>query len=234
MLSSISMSSVILGKLHHFIMTYILENQYAPSIEIIASHFKISLEDTQQALYDLAEYHGIVLHPNSTKIWVIHPFSLAPTNFTVSTKNKKWWGSCAWCSFGIAHFIEDDVVIETRLGGTGEMVRLEVKNKELLSSEYVVHFPIKMQDAWQNVIFTCSVMLLFKDETKVDNWCEQYNIPKGDVQPVSKVFEFAKEWYGNHLDPDWKKWTTKEAMTIFEKFNLTSNIWQLPTTDERF
>ncbi|MHA2252476.1 MAG: alkylmercury lyase family protein [Candidatus Kariarchaeaceae archaeon] len=228
------MSSITLGNLHHFILNYIVDNQYAPSVEFIASHFKTSIDVTIQKLNELAEYHGVVLHPNSTKIWVIHPFSLAPTNFTVSTEQKRWWGSCVWCSFGIAHLIDDNVVIETRLGANADSVRLDIKNKQLLQSDYVVHFPIKMQDAWKNVIYTCSVMLLFKNEGEVDDWCGQNNIPKGDIQPVSKVFEFAKVWYGNHLDPGWTKWTSKEAKNIFEKFNLTSKVWQIPTSDKRF
>jgi hypothetical protein len=47
-------------------------------------------------------------------------------------------------------------------------------------------------------------------------------IPKGDVQPISKIWEFSKEWYGNHLNPNWQKWTSEEAAQIFEKFGLVS------------
>ena len=44
------------------------------------------------------EYHGVVLHSNEPKIWVLHPFSLAPTNFYVKSEKGEWWGNCAWCS----------------------------------------------------------------------------------------------------------------------------------------
>jgi hypothetical protein len=42
----------------------------------------------EMGLYDLQEYHGVVLHPNEPKIWVIHPFLLAPTNFWLSRKKN--------------------------------------------------------------------------------------------------------------------------------------------------
>lgn len=223
-----------LGSLHHYILGYIISNQYAPKLEDIASNFRIPKKEASRLLIDLADYHGVVLHPNSEKIWVIHPFSLSPTVFTVMSNNKQWWGTCAWCSFGIAHLVDDDVVIDTRLGADGDSVRLEIKNKELVQTDYVVHFPIKMTQAWDNVIYTCSVMLLFRNEIEVDIWCRAHNIPKGDVQPISKVFAFAAEWYGDHLNTEWGKWTNKEAIEKFEKYELTSDIWSIPVSDERF
>ena len=223
-----------LGNLHHFILSHVINRQYAPEIDTIARHYNISIEDTTNRLQDLADYHGVVLHPNSFKIWVIHPVSLSPTVFKVLSKARQWWGTCAWCSFGLAHLVEEDVTIESRIGAEGDLVRLEIKNKELINVDYVVHFPIKMTEAWNNVIYTCSVMLLFRNETEVDNWCLTHNIPKGDVQPVSKIFKFAGEWYGNHLKYDWKKWTNKEARDLFEKFGLESDIWKIPVSKERF
>ena len=38
-------------------------------------------------LYDLQEYHGVVLHPNEPRVWVLHSFSLAPTSFYVRRKD---------------------------------------------------------------------------------------------------------------------------------------------------
>lgn len=40
---------------------------------------------------------------------------------------------------------------------------------------------------------------------------------------------FPKYGYGNHLNPDWKKWTMEEAKAIFLQFNLTNNTWDLET-----
>jgi len=226
---------VTVSELHHYILKYILDHQHSPSRSQLASQFKVSEEVMMRSLQLLADYHGVVLHPNGD-IWVIHPFSLAPSLFTVSSaSNKKWWCPCAWCSLGAAGLIDEDTTITTRLGGIGDLVSLRVINKQLLDQEYCIHFPIKMKDAWDNVIYTCSVMLLFGNEDEVDLWCLERNIKKGSVQPVSKIFDFAKEWYANHLNPDWKKWTVIEATELFRRHDLHGDIWDLPCSKiERF
>lgn len=86
------LNKVSIYELHSFILKYIIENQFAPSLDAISSHFKASEDDIENALAILEEYHGVVLHPNSSKIWVIHPFSLYPTNFVITAGDKKWWG----------------------------------------------------------------------------------------------------------------------------------------------
>ncbi|CAF4121663.1 unnamed protein product, partial [Adineta steineri] len=94
--------------------------------------------------------------------------------------------------------------------------------------------PIPMKNAWDNVVFTCSVMQIFLSEIDIDNWCKRHNFLKGDIQPIENIWNFARIWYGNHLHQDWKKWTNEQAKLIFEKFNLTHNIWDIPQTDSRF
>jgi hypothetical protein len=77
-------------------------------------------------------------------------------------------------------------------------------------------------------------MLLFENESQINRWCQQHRIAKGDVQPIAKIWEFAKIWYGNHLNRHWKKWTTEEAQRIFERFGLTDDIWKIPVSETRF
>ncbi|MBF5060180.1 hypothetical protein NEPTK9_001711 [Candidatus Neptunochlamydia vexilliferae] len=57
---------------------------------------------------------------------------------------------------------------------------------------------------------------------------------KGDVQPIETVFEFAKIWYGNHLNRNWTKWTIEEAQEIFDHFGLNHPHWDLPKAQSRF
>ena len=91
-----------------------------------------------------------------------------------------------------------------------------------------------MAKAWDNVIYTCSNMLVFKDEEQINNWTKMHNIPKGDIQTIDNVWEFSKKWYGNHLNPRWEKWTMQEAKNIFSEFNLTNKIWEIETSGTRF
>ena len=224
-----------LSHLHHVILKQIISNGHAPSIHTLSETFRRSEEDVVQCLNDLEDYHGVVLHPKTSEVWVIHPFALSPTNFWVESDRGRWWGNCAWCSLGIAAILKEDVTITTTLGGETNQIKFSIRDGQIESDQSLfVHFPIPMRNAWDNVIFTCSVMQAFSSEKEVDDWCKRHNIPKGDVQSIATVWEFAEVWYGNHLREDWKKWTLEEAKAIFQQFNFTHDIWSIATTNARF
>ena len=65
------------GLLHATILQFIIDKGFAPDVDELASLLKVTTSEIEAALESLADYHGVVLHPNSKKIWVIHPFSLA-------------------------------------------------------------------------------------------------------------------------------------------------------------
>jgi hypothetical protein len=220
--------------LHYTIIKNIIEKGYAPELYELTELFGASEEEVIRALKGLQDDHGVVLHPNNAKIWVIHPFSLAPTNFLVHDGVREWWGNCAWCALGIAALLARDVIITTTLGANGKQFDVHISDGQVVETELYIHFPVPMRQAWDNVIYTCSTMLLFEHEQQIDTWCTRHRIPKGDVQPIRKIWEFSKVWYGNHLNPEWKKWTTEEAKTIFERFGLKSDIWNIPVSESRF
>jgi Alkylmercury lyase len=220
--------------LHYVILTEIIRNGYAPDVPALSDILASTEEEVKEALHGLQAYHGVVLHPGEPKIWVIHPFSLAPTNFYVESKRGAWWGNCAWCSLGVAALIKEDLTITTTFGAQGERLVIHIRNGEIQEKDLFVHFPVPMAKAWDNVIYTCSNMLVFRSEMQVDEWASRHNIPKGDIQPIDKIWAFSKKWYGNHLNPDWKKWTIDEAKTIFAEFELNHPIWDLEDSKERF
>jgi len=222
------------GILHYTIIKYIIDNGFAPGVDTLSGILKTDGKDIERGLYALQEYHGVVLHPNQAKVWVIHPFSLAPTNFLLKSNKGVWWGNCAWCSLGIAALLQEDVTITTRFGAYDEQVVIHITDGEVNEKDLYIHFPIPMKNAWDNVIYTCSNMLVFQNEDQINHWTQKHNIPKGDIQPISNVWEFSKKWYGNHLNPDWQKWTMEEAKAIFLQFNLTNKIWDLETSNARF
>jgi hypothetical protein len=220
--------------LHHTIIKFIIDYGYAPEVDELAHRLKVSEAEVAVGLRNLQDDHGVVLHPNSEKIWVIHPFSLAPTPFLVRCGDREWWGNCAWCSLGIAALLGKDVIITTILGANSKQIDVHIEEGRLGETNLFVHFPIRMINAWDNVIYTCSTMLLFESESQIDEWSKKHRIRKGDVQPITKIWEFAKVWYSNHLNPEWKKWTSEEAKTIFDQFGLTSEIWRIPASASRF
>lgn len=220
--------------LHYTILKHIIENGFAPDIGDLSILLNAPAEAVKTALYELQDYHGVVLHPNEPTIWVIHPFSLAPTNFLVRSSRGLWWGNCAWCSLGVAALLKEEVVITTRIAAYDKQVQLHIRNGKLEETNFYIHFPIPMKHAWDNVIYTCSNMLVFENEAQVTEWCKRHNMQRGDIQPIDNIWEFSKKWYGNHLNPGWKKWTMAEAKEMFTEFNLTGNTWNLDATGERF
>lgn len=219
--------------LHHIILTHFVERGFAPTVRELAEVLDTPRDAVITALQSLEEYHGVLLHPESSEIWVAHPFSTAPTNFWVESGAGGWWGNCAWCSMGIAALVGGDITVTTRLGGESRQVQVRIADGNLLN-EYLVHFPVPMVRAWENVIYTCSTILLFDAHGAIDDWCTRHRIPRGDTQPLSKVLEFSKVWYGRHLDRNWRKWTGAEAKELFERFGLSGPTWDLPRAATRF
>lgn len=223
------------GRLHHELIRGLVETCAIPSRDQLRALLGgVSAQELDRSFEDLAELHGVVLHPASHAVWAIHPFSLAPTPFLVESGTRRWWGNCAWCSLGIAVLVGEPCRITTTLGAEGEQVRLTVENGRVQPSDLVVHFPIPMSRAWDNVVYTCSTMLLFKDESQVVEWSSRHQIPRGDVQPIAKVLELAQRWYGEHLRPDWTKKSVAEARAIFADLGLSHPVWSLPSNDGRF
>jgi len=223
-----------LSSLHYTILHYIINSGYAPSRFQIAKLLNKSISDVEKDLQALADYHGVVLHPHVPEIWVIHPFSLAPTNFYVQSKRGEWWGNCAWCSLGIAALLQEDVKITTTIGAQTEQIEINIIDGEVKEKDYFIHFPIPMTNAWDNVIYTCSNMLIFRNNEEVSIWCSRHNIPKGDLQPIDRIWQFSQKWYGNHLNPEWTKWTQAEAQQMFTEYGLNGPVWQLGNSEDRF
>jgi hypothetical protein len=222
--------------LHAMILAHLITEGFAPDIARMAAYFGVDDQDEiRRRLIELEDYHGVVLHPNKAGVWVIHPFSTAPTNFSVHTEHKTYWGNCAWCSLGAAALLQPrDVRIETRIGAEFRAATIQVTEGKVSPGNLLVHFPVPMAKAWENVLYTCSVMLVFEDVPQIESWCERHGIVKGDVQPINTVWQFAKDWYGKHLSKDWKKWTMDEAIAMFRTHNLTGPTWELAKSERRF
>lgn len=222
------------ASLHYTIIKGIIQNGYAPDVKELSHLLKTNENQVVDGLYKLAEYHGVVLHPNEPKIWAIHPFSLSPTNFYVTSEQGQWWGNCAWCSLGIAALLKSDVKITTTIGAETKQIEIDILDGEIQQKDYFIHFPIPMKNAWDNVVYTCSNMLIFENENQVSKWSEQHKIPLGDIQPIDKIWKFSQKWYGNHLNAEWEKWTMEEARQMFREFELNGDIWDLGSSNNRF
>ena len=220
--------------IHFRTLASIVERGYAPDVAELAATLDRSGEEISAGLRELSDQHGIVLQPDSDEIWIAHPFALMPTGITLRRGESVWWSNCIWCGLGAAHLLGGDVDLTMPIGGEDELATLRFRDGELLDPDYVAHFAVPMADAWRNVVYTCAMMCLFRKPADVLTWCERHRLPLGDIRPLSRVWPFAKEWYGRHLDRDWRKWTAAEAAGIFARHGLDGPIWNLGDVSERF
>jgi hypothetical protein len=135
---------------------------------------------------------------------------------------------------GIVALLGTDASVATTLGGEATHVTVDVVDGVVSPADLLVHFPIPMQHAWDNVVYTCSNMLLFDSEAHIGSWSARHGMPRGDVQPLEKIWRFARVWYGRHRDPEWKKWSASEAREIFATFGLSGPTWEIPESSDRF
>src|SRR5512141_2956360 len=101
------------GQLHSAILQHVIDHGVAPDVDALSTLFGVSGSVIETALRALADDHGVVLHPHAPSVWIIHPFSLAPTSFLLRAGDDEWWGNCAWCALGAAGLLDRDVTITT-------------------------------------------------------------------------------------------------------------------------
>ena len=70
-------------------------------------------------------------------------------------------------------------------------------------------------------------MLLFRSEEDVQGWCERHGRAPGAVLGAARLWELARRWYGDRLDPDWRPRSIAESQRILDEVGLTGEFWRL-------
>jgi hypothetical protein len=216
------------GRVHHEVIRGFVTDGHPPDLDALAGKMGVARDEVMRSLRRLHEQHGLVLHPDSTAIWVAPPFSSSPTGAWVASGARGWWAPCAWCAMGIVVLAAPEATIHVRIGGESRPAEIVVRGGEIASEDLFVHFAIPARDAWNNVVHYCATVLPFERVEDVAQWCTRHALPRGDVVPLTRVLVLAREWYRRHLDIDWRKWTLAEAQAIFDKVGLRGDTWRLP------
>ena len=211
--------------IRHAINKHAVETGRAPTLRSLSAMLKCPADEVERGLLGLAKSHGVVLHPNSTRIWLAHPFSFSPTAFWVTSGRGAWWGNCAWCSLGIAAMIDCDSRIVTRSGGEAAALEVHVRDRTVLESDVLVHFSVPARKWWDNVHYTCGTILFFPSVSEVDAWCERHGIARGQILSMDQAWALAQAWYGDYLNPKWRRRSAREAGEIFEHIGLRGEFW---------
>jgi Alkylmercury lyase len=213
--------------LHCLLTRHIIETGHAPGLQKLADLAGLTEEKTAEVLRKLEEMHGVILAPNSLRIWSLHPFALNPTSLWVSTATGGWWANCAWCSLGIWAAIKQDVNIFTSGGGEESSLDFSIESGQTRRKDLLMHFPYPPHTWWDNPFAPCANILFFSSEAQLDSWCLRHAHPRGSVLPIDVAVRLADLWFGDYASPDWVRKTPARAAEIFNELGLDKSFWKM-------
>ena len=108
--------------------------------------------DAYRRLHDA---HALVLHPDTTEIRMLNPFSAAETPHRVEADGRSWFANCAWDALGIPAALHRDASVSSECPDCGEPLELGVRDGELVrGAELLVHFVVPARRWWDDIDFT--------------------------------------------------------------------------------
>jgi len=140
------------GPVRAYIYRHFRDEAAAPSTNDIASALGMSYEAVTRALDELAAAHAIVLQPETHSIWMAHPFSGVPTDYTATVGERTWYANCGWDSIAILALLGDgsfaakDPLTDT----TNEWTVRD----GLVTPGGVVHFLVPARQFWDDIGYT--------------------------------------------------------------------------------
>jgi hypothetical protein len=205
----------------------IAEHGHAPTTARLSEAAKLSVEETEASLRRLHGAHSLLLHPGTTRPWVVHPFALSAGSCWVETPERGYWATCLFCAFGIAAALRCDAVVTTRYGGEAQTVEYRIGPDVDPVSGDLFHLSTPVRHWWDNVIHACASFQPFARETDVHAWCERHDLPRGATMSVPQLWRLASDWYGGYLREPWRKRSSEEVRTVFERHGLTGDFWRV-------
>lgn len=205
----------------------IAERGHAPETHELAARAGLTAPDTEAALRRLHDAHALLLHPNSCRPWVVHPFALSPGSCWVDTERGGFWANCLYCAFGIAAALRCDAVIATRIAGEAEPVSYAIRRGVAPDTGDIFHLSTPAAQWWDNVIHACASFQPCHSERDVDAWCSRHAFPKGTILSMPALWSFARDWYGAYLTVPWRKRSSEEVRALFERHGLVSQFWRI-------
>ena len=216
--------------LHYLLTQHVIETGHAPDLQFLAELANTTNDETETCLRKLADIHGVILEPNSLRIWSLHPFAMMPTAFWVKSRDRGWWANCAWCSLGIGAAIGNDFSVVTKDGAEGEPLEFDVIAGRASREDLLIHFPLPPTRWWDNPYCPCGNILFFSSEARISTWCSRHGRPKGAMLPFSKAMVLSRLWFGDYALPSWRRKTPQQALAIFSELGLDPSFWNIPGT----
>ncbi|WP_257879659.1 alkylmercury lyase family protein [Kocuria flava] len=204
----------------------------APSIGELARKTDSVLESVQDLLRELAEAHALVLSPDGDAVRMAHPFTAAPMAFVLTPvdghDDRRWWGGCAWDSFGISAALGLEARIDTACPQCAAHLSVLTGPATPPPSELAVRFPRPAAQWWDDVVGTCTMIRLFCTQDHAERWTVEHAPATGYIADALTVWDLAQAWYGDRLDPDFIPHTREHNQDLLDERGLTGEFWRLP------
>lgn len=189
-------------------------------------------EAVGRVLHDLGEAHALVLASDGDSVRMAHPFSAAPMAFVLTPldghDDRRWWGGCAWDSFGISAALALDVRVDTACPQCGATLGYETGPDRPPPGGLAVWFPKPARNWWDDVVATCTMIRTFCDHGHAERWADRNAGGGGRVVAARTVWELAQSWYGDRLDPDFEPHSRDHNQGLLASCGLTGEFWLLP------
>lgn len=211
--------------------TFALEGR-APSIAELARRMDSTVEAVQRALHALADDHALVLTGDGDAVRMAHPFTAAPMAFVVTPldghDDRRWWGGCAWDSFGISAALHLDVRVDTACPRCGTHITFDTGPDNPPPARLAVRFPKPAAQWWNDVVGTCTMIRMFCDRSHAEQWSEDRAPGGGHIVDATTVWRLAGPWYGDRLHPEFRPHSREHNQRLLDECGLTGAFWRLP------
>jgi hypothetical protein len=204
----------------------------APSIGELARLTGKSVLDVNATLGELADAHALVLSDDGDSIRMAHPFTAAPMAFVVTPRDgaddRRWWGGCAWDSFGISAALDLDVRIDTACPYCSAHISVVSGPQIAPDPNLAVRFPRPAAEWWDDVVGTCTMIRMFCNPGHAERWTAEHAPSSGYVTDAVTVWRLALPWYGDRVDPEFLPHTREVNQGLLDAVGLIGPFWRLP------
>ena len=216
-----------LRELRQVVYREFVEEGRPPTAAEAARRLRLGVEEVLAGWGRLHDEHALVLDADRVEVRMAHPFSAAPMHFVVASDEQKWWGGCAWDSFGIMAALGRQVLVATTCLGCGRPLALLADPQAPPPEPYVAHFLVPAARWWDDVVRTCSTIRLACQAGHVETWAAEAGQPVGAVVDLATMWRLGTVWYEDRLHDDHRRRTPPEATAVFASLGLTGPFWDM-------
>ncbi|MDJ1370503.1 alkylmercury lyase [Gulosibacter molinativorax] len=204
----------------------------APSMGELATKTESTPAEVRSRMQALADEHALVLNDEGDAVRMAHPFTAAPMAFVLTPvdgfDDRRWWGGCAWDSFGISAALGLDVRVETACPHCAAVISFVTGPETAPPEDLAVRFPRPAAEWWEDVVATCTKIRMFCSREHAESWTAQHAPGEGYIAPATSVWSLAQPWYGDRIRADFEPHTSEHNQALLEERGFTGDFWKLP------